>query len=140
MLYFTIIGAAFIAWLILVTLFTPAVPYHIESPVDPRTDQFIHVLESACQTTLENGNTVEIFTDGPAFYPAMLAAIRAASETVNMECYIFKSGEVADQFIDALVDRARAGVRVTLVMDAIGSLGAFGTTAAVLRKACRSKW
>jgi len=138
MLYFTIIGAAFIAWLILVTLFTPAIPYHVESQVDPRTDQFIHVLESACQTTLENGNRVEIFTDGPAFYPAMLAAIRAASETVNMECYIFKSGEVADQFIDALVDRARAGVRVTLVMDAIGSLGAFGTTAAVLRQAgCR---
>ncbi len=138
MLYFTIIGAAFIAWLILVTLFTPAIPYHVESQVDPRTDQFIHVLESACQTTLEHGNRVEIFTDGPAFYPAMIAAIRAARETVNMECYIFKNGEVADQFIDALVDRARAGVRVTLVMDAIGSLGAFGKTAAVLRTAgCR---
>jgi cardiolipin synthase A/B len=138
MLYFTIIGAAFIAWLILVTLFTPAIPYHIESPVDPRSDRFIHILESACQTTLENGNCVEIFTNGPAFYPAMLDAIGGARETINMECYIFKNGEVADRFVQALSDRARAGVRVTMVMDAIGSLGAFGNTAAVLREAgCR---
>jgi cardiolipin synthase A/B len=136
--WFTYIGIAFIIWLTLVTLFTPAIPYHVETTVDPRSDQFIHVLESACQTTLEPGNKVDIFTDGPAFYPAMIEAIRAATETVNMECYIFKSGEVADQFIAVLSERARAGVRVTLVMDAIGSLGAFTATAAALREAgCR---
>ena len=44
-----------------------------------------------------------------------------------MECYIFKKGEIADQFIEALCERARAGVRVTIVMDAIGSFGAFRT-------------
>jgi len=138
MFYLTIIGGAFITWLILVTLFAPAIPYHIEAPIDPRSDQFIHVLESACQTTLENGNSIEIFTDGPAFYPAMLDAVRAGRETINLECYIFSSGEVADLFIQALSDRARAGVRVTIVMDAIGSLGAFGQSAAALRAAgCR---
>jgi cardiolipin synthase len=138
MFYLTIIGGAFITWLILVTLFTPAVPYHIETPIDPRSDQFIHVLESACQTTLEQGNTIDIFTNGPAFYPAMLDAIRAARETVNLELYIFKRGEIADRFIRELSDRARAGVRVTIVMDAIGSFGAFGQTAQVLRAAgCR---
>jgi cardiolipin synthase len=42
-----------------------------------------------------------------------------------MECYIFKKGEIGDAFIDALCERARAGVRVTIVMDAIGSFGAF---------------
>src|SRR5437867_10751543 len=55
----------------------------------------------------------------------MLQAIRSATETINMECYIFKRGEIADMFIQALAERARAGVRVTLVMDAIGSFGAF---------------
>jgi cardiolipin synthase len=138
MFYLTIIGGAFITWLILVTLFTPAIPYHIEGPIDPRSDEFIHVLESACQTTLEPGNTIDVFTDGPAFYPAMLDAIRAARETINMECYIFKNGEIAERYIQVLSDRARAGVRVTMVMDAIGSLGAFGKTAAALRAAgCR---
>ena len=136
--WFTYIGIAFIIWLTLVTLFTPAIPYHVETTVDPRSDQFIHVLESACQTTLEPGNKVDIFTDGPAFYPAIIEAIRAATETVNMECYIFKSGEVADQFIAVLSERARAGVRVTLVMDAVGSFGNYRNIAGRLRPSgCR---
>src|SRR5581483_11262014 len=104
MLYLTILGGAFVAWLILVVLFTPAIPYHIEANIDSTSDHFIHVLESACQTTLENGNRIDILTNGTAFYPAMLDAIRAARETVNMECYIFKTGVIGDQFIEALAE------------------------------------
>jgi cardiolipin synthase len=133
--YLTIVGAAFIAWLILVVLFAPHIPYHIEGEVDATTDHFIDVLESTCQTRLTDGNTVEILTNGVAFYPAMLEAIRGARETINLECYIFKRGEIADRFIDALVERARAGVRVTVVLDAIGSLGAFRATRKPLREA-----
>jgi cardiolipin synthase len=55
-----------------------------------------------------------------------------------MECYIFKKGEIGDAFIDALCERGKAGVRVTLVMDAIGSFGAFRASAKPLRAAgCR---
>jgi cardiolipin synthase A/B len=125
MFYLTIIGAAFIAWLIVATLFTPHIPYHIERDVDARSESFVRAIESTCQTHLECGNRVTILTNGDAFYPAMLAAIRAARETINMECYIFKRGEIGAQFIEALSERARAGVRVTLVMDAIGSFGAY---------------
>jgi cardiolipin synthase len=125
MLYLTIIGAVFVAWLIVATLFTPHIPYHIERDVDASSDHFVRVLESTCQTHLEPGNRVDVLTNGDTFYPAMLAAIRSARETVNMECYIFKKGEIGDEFIRALSERARAGVRVTLVMDAIGSFGAF---------------
>ena len=125
MFYLTIIGAAFVAWLIVATLFTPHIPYHIEGDVDASSDHFIRVLESTCQTHLEPGNRVDVLTNGDAFYPAMLAAIRSARETVNMECYIFKKSGVGDEFIRALSERARAGVRVTLVMDAVGSFGAF---------------
>jgi cardiolipin synthase len=68
----------------------------------------------------------------------MLRAIRSARETVTMECYIFKTGDIASQFVDALADRGRAGVRVAVVMDAIGSLGAFRKAAEPLRAAgCR---
>jgi cardiolipin synthase len=125
MLYLTIIGAAFVAWLVLATLFTPHIPYHIEGDVDAGGDHFVRVLESMCQTHLEPGNRVDVLTNGDAFYPAMLEAIRSARETVNMECYIFKNGGIGDEFIRALSERARAGVRVTLVMDAVGSFGAF---------------
>ena len=138
MFYLTIFGGAFIAWLILVTLFTPVIPYHLEADVDSGSDHFIHLLESACQTTLEQGNRVEIFANGTTFYPAMLAAIRAARETVKMECYIFRNGAIGDQFIDALSERARAGVRVSIVMDAIGSFGAIHRAGRQLRAAgCR---
>ncbi len=125
MLYLTIIGGAFVAWLIVATLFTPHIPYHIEEDIDALSDHFVHVLESICQTHLEPGNRVDILTNGDTFYPAMLDAIRQARETVNMECYIFKKGVIGDQFIDVLCERAKAGVRVTLVMDAIGSFGAY---------------
>ena len=128
MLYLTIIGGVFVTWLVVALLFTPHVPYHIEAPIDAASDYFIHVLESTCQTHLERGNRVEVFTNGDAFYPAMLDAIRRAGETVNMECYIFKKGEIGEQFIEALCERARAGVRVTMVMDAIGSFGAYRTS------------
>src|SRR5262245_60418661 len=135
MLYLTIVGAAFITWLIVAVLFTPHIPYHIEGRIDSTSDHFVHVLESTCQTHLERGNSVEVFTDGSEFYPAMLAAIRSARETINMECYIFKTGEIGDQFVEALCERARAGVRVTLVMDAIGSFGAYRRLARTLEAA-----
>jgi len=52
-----------------------------------------------------------------------------------MECYIFKKGEIGDRFVEALSARARAGVRVSLVMDAIGSFGAYRRMAKPLREA-----
>ena len=138
MLYLTIIGAAFIAWLVVATLFTPHIPYHVEGEIDAGSEHFIHVLESTCQTHLEQGNRIDILPNGDAFYPAMLAAIATAQETINMECYIFKSGEIGDRFIQALSERARAGVRVTIVMDAIGSFSALRTSSRLLKAAgCR---
>jgi len=136
--YLTIIGGVFIAWLILVVLFAPHIPYHVEEPVDPRSEHFIHALESTCNTALNQHNQIEILTNGTVFYPAMIDAIRSARETINLECYIFKKGEVADRFIDALRERADAGVQITVVLDAIGSFGIFGDVTKRLRHAnCR---
>jgi hypothetical protein len=67
MLYLTIIGGAFIAWLILVVLFTPHIPYHIEGDLDATSEHFVRVLESTCLVTLKDGNKVEVFTNGSAF-------------------------------------------------------------------------
>jgi cardiolipin synthase len=79
-----------------------------------------------------------VFTDGPAFYPAMLEAIRGATRSINMECYIFQHGKIASQFIDVLSERARNGVNVTIVVDAIGSFSLWGRPVSRLRAAgCR---
>ncbi|HEU5402732.1 MAG TPA: phospholipase D-like domain-containing protein, partial [Terriglobales bacterium] len=64
----------------------------------------------------------EVLTNGERFYEAMLASIRQAEHSVNLECYIFQRGTIALRFIDALAERARAGVKVNLVLDGLGSL------------------
>jgi cardiolipin synthase len=133
-----IAGAIFLAWLVLVFLFTPHINYHLSRRTSVHADDFLYTIQSTCQAALHHGNKVEILTNGSEFYGAMLDAIRAATRSVNMECYIFQPGRVADQFIDALSDRARKGVNVTIVVDAIGSFSLWGRPVRRLRKAgCR---
>jgi cardiolipin synthase len=60
---------------------------------------------------LAQGNRTHALVDGAAFFPDMLAAIRAAERTVTFESYIRWSGKTGAQFTEALVERAKAGVR-----------------------------
>lgn len=131
-------GALFLVWLVLVFLFTPGINYHLARRTSVHADDFLYTLQSTCQSSLHHGNHVTIFTNGPEFYPAMLEAIRSATRSINLECYIFQPGRIADQFIDALSDRARLGVNVTVVVDAIGSFSLWGRPLRTLREAgCR---
>ena len=136
--WLAITGGVFLAWLALVIFFTPGINYHLARRTSVYDDDFLYTIQSTCQAALHHGNRVTIFTDGPAFYPAMLEAIRRATHSINMECYIFQGGRIADQFIDALAERARNGVNVTIVVDAIGSFNLWGRPVARLRAAgCR---
>src|SRR5262249_18586680 len=65
----------------------------------------------------------------------MLDAIRAARISVNLETYIFEPAEIAERFIDALVERACNGVEVRLVLDSIGSSRMGGHPVRRLRRA-----
>ena len=133
-----IAGAIFLTWLVLVFLFTPHINYHLSRRSSIHAEDFLYTIQSTCQAAVHHGNRVTVFTNGPAFYPAMLEAIRSATRSVNMECYIFQPGRIADQFIDALSDRARKGVNVTIVVDAIGSFNLWGRPVRRLRRAgCR---
>ena len=135
-----IAGAVFLTWLVLVFLFTPGINYHLSRRTSVHADDFLYTLQSTCQAALHHGNRVEVFTNGEQYYPAMLDAIRSATRSINIECYIFQPGKVADQFIDALSERARLGVNVTIVVDAIGSFSIWGGVARRLSKAgCRVK-
>ncbi len=119
--WWTYIGLAFVTWLVLVALFTPRIDYHVTVPLRPDSEDFTRVLQSACQAAVHAQNNVEIFTNGAEFYPAMRDAIRHAEASVNLEAYIFQPGDAADMLADAMIDRARAGVEVRVVLDAIGS-------------------
>lgn len=64
----------------------------------------------------------QLFTEGDELYAAMLAAIAGAEREVTLESYIFADDEVGRRFAEALAERARAGVRVQVHLDAAGSL------------------
>jgi cardiolipin synthase A/B len=134
----TIIGVVFVAWLLFVILFTPRIDYRVSTPLRPDSREFLHVIQATCQAAVHCHNTVEILTNGAQFYPAMRDAILQAAASVNLEAYIFQPGEAAEPLVDAMVDRARAGVEIRLVLDAIGSAGMGGGVARRLRDAgCR---
>jgi len=136
--WLAIAGGVFLIWFIVVVLFTPGINYRLSHRTSIHDPGFLYTLQSTCQAALHHGNSVQIFTNGTQFYPAMLEAIRGATGAINMECYIFQPGKIADQFIAALSERALQGVNVTIVVDAIGSLSLWGSPVRRLRKAgCR---
>jgi cardiolipin synthase A/B len=135
MIWLTVAGGVFLVWLVLVFLFTPGIHYHLSRRTSVHDKDFLYTIQSTCQAALHHGNRVTLFTDGPAFYPAMLEAIAGAKRSINMECYIFQNGKIGNQFIDALSERARNGVNVTVVVDAIGSFSLWGRPVARMRAA-----
>ena len=118
--FVSLVGLAFLIWFVLVFLFTPRIDYHFAGPASSEA-QLLRVLEEQCQTRLHEGQRVEVLTNGIHFYPAMLAAIRDARYSINVEAYIFQPGRIADQVADALAERAKAGIEVRIALDAIGS-------------------
>src|SRR3954469_10122291 len=119
---FAIVALIFlIAWLIL-TLFQPQMHYRVKASSAPLDSQeFWWMLESVTDARLQQHNKIQVLPNGENFYKAELATIAQAQHSVNIEAYIFQKGEVAQKFIDALTERARNGVKVKLVIDALGS-------------------
>src|SRR5688572_8579540 len=91
-----IIGIVFITWLTLVILFTPRIDYRITTPLRPDSDDFLRVIQWTCQASVVSHNRVEIFSNGAQFYPAMRDEIRKATESINMEAYIFRPGDAVN--------------------------------------------
>ena len=83
--------------------------------------QFRRALEAAAGAPFVPGNRVETLLNGDRIFPPMLAAIRRARRTVNLEMYIYQQGALASAFSRALAERARAGVKVRVILDWIGS-------------------
>ena len=64
---------------------------------------------------------VDLLVDGAATYDALLEAVRGARDHVHLEYYIYHPDQSGTALRDALVERARAGVKVRLLLDAVGS-------------------
>ncbi len=74
-----------------------------------------------CASAILSGNEVKSLHNGDQIFPAMLDAIRAAQRSITFETYIYWSGDVGQQFSDALCERAESGVKVHVLLDWVGT-------------------
>lgn len=110
--------------LLFLALFAPGLPYRIsKAPAeDLKSEHFIQQLEALTQSPERDAGKTEVFTNGDQFYEAELAAIQKAKKTINLEAYIVQKGEITTRLAKALAERARAGVHINLLVDAIGAM------------------
>ncbi len=77
--------------------------------------------EAIVGSPLTTGNDVRLLEDGPATYQAMIAAIEAARDHINIEAYILDDDEVGQRFAQALSAKQAQGVQVNLLRDSVGT-------------------
>ncbi|MGE5293669.1 MAG: phospholipase D-like domain-containing protein [Solirubrobacterales bacterium] len=97
------------------------IAHEIEHLFSVADDQFVRSMGGLLPPAVLGGNRITSLTNGDEFFPAMLNAIGSARHSVTFETYIYWQGEIGRQFADALIDRARAGVRVHVLLDWIGT-------------------
>ncbi len=115
---------ALVASMLLASIFGPMPRYAIgrgqRLPANDSED-FLNLLETLCDVKVSRTGTTEVLTNGPCFYPAALEAMRQAEHSICMEAYIFHKSEIGRLYLEAMTERARAGVQVHVLLDAFGS-------------------
>lgn len=95
----------------------------IETAAATGTKQFEKAIAYTSKMPWTSGNHIETLVNGDQFFPLMLSAIRSAKKTITFETYAFVPGRTAQEFMTAFCERAKAGVKVHLILDEIGSWG-----------------
>ncbi len=93
----------------------------IESLYSVDDPQFLRTMGVMLGPAILPGNRGETLLNGDQIFPAMLKAIGGARKTISFETYIYWQGTIGKQFADALSERARAGVKVHVLLDWVGS-------------------
>ena len=108
---------------------------HIEC--DSSIDQLIPTLAGLTLGTAVAGNSAEVLENG-GFFDVLIGRIQAARASVHFETFLWKEGALGRRVADALIDRARARVRVRVLLDAEGSKAAGPSVVQQMRDAgCR---
>jgi cardiolipin synthase A/B len=84
--------------------------------------EFRHSISHLLECPLVEGNEIIELVNGDEIFPAMLEAIGKAKQSITIESYIWSPGKISSKLVAALTERARAGVKVSITVDAIGSI------------------
>ncbi len=122
----------FVFWIVLASIIVTVITLNFipsEKKVQTRIseiyavhdDQFLRSMSNLLGPPLVAGNEVKELLNGDEIFPPMLKAIRSAQKTITFETYIYWSGKIGREFATALAERAKAGVKVHVMVDWVGS-------------------
>jgi cardiolipin synthase len=95
--------------------------YELTHRFSVRDPQFLRCMNYLLGPGVLPGNRITALQNGDEIFPAMLEAIREATRTITFETYIYWSGDIGRKFSDALCERSRAGVKVHVLLDWLGT-------------------
>jgi cardiolipin synthase A/B len=121
---------------------------HLKLDLDayPEIKDALPMLSGLTESAVYEGNSVTVLQNGELF-PVLFADIAAAKHSVHLETFVWTKGELEKQVVDALSEKARAGVKVRVLIDTIGSARASASelkrlqdSGAKLASYCKPRW
>lgn len=131
-------------WAAICSLSTPVEfppHYGLDHKLEVGSKEFIDTMAGAAGIPFVGGNSLQLLNNGDRFYPAMLEGIEQAERSITIEAYIYWAGDIGMRFATALAAAAQRGVRVKLLLDAVGSSTVGDEILQVLKKGgCHLAW
>jgi cardiolipin synthase len=95
--------------------------YDLGSDIDVDSPDFLRAAEALTGAPISEGSDVELLINGDEIFPAILETIASAERTLTLETYVYWRGDITQKLAEAICERARAGVEVKVLLDALGS-------------------
>jgi cardiolipin synthase len=108
-----------VSYLITPSEFPPR--YGLDHELSVGDDEFVQTVVGGTGVPFRSRNSLVLLNNGDEFYPAMLEDIGKAQSSITIEAYIYWSGQIGLTFARALAVKAKEGVKVKILLDAIGS-------------------
>ena len=90
--------------------------------LDVEKPTFATTLAAYAGTGVVSGNRVEVLLNGDEIFPAKLRIIKSARKTINYAQYVWEEGKPSEKIANALAERCRGGLKVNVLLDAVGAL------------------
>ncbi|HKU85147.1 MAG TPA: phosphatidylserine/phosphatidylglycerophosphate/cardiolipin synthase family protein, partial [Casimicrobiaceae bacterium] len=119
-LVLALVGAVFVVQLLVIWSIKRHRDPDLHIECDVPIDELTPSLAGLSLGTAVDGNTVEVFENG-AYFDVLLDEIRSATLTVHFETYLWTEGTLGQRLAEALAERARAGLKVRVLLDATGT-------------------
>ena len=94
------------------------------SDTSNKAKMVVHFFDRNSESPLSKNNHVKLYTDGEQMFHDMINDIENAQQTINVEFYTFYNDDIGNKMLNLLIKKAKEGVKVKLLYDAWGSLGA----------------